>query len=215
MTNPMITRLSRLSVASLLALTLAACAVAPAQPLAVQPQAMALSFPVTADAGLAPDTLEQVNKLLQRQGRLNRQTLHITPLTPQGVSMAQRLGQVLQEAGAAQVQVNELADVSQQEQAMAQGWDIELRSEALALDLSDCAPLKPELNRYPWTSSPYWGMGPLGCANRQNLARMVSDPRDLIQPKALEATDGTVAAEAVRRYHEDEVKELGDIDFAD
>lgn len=215
MTNPMITRLSRLSVASLLALTLAACAVAPAQPLAVQPQAMALSFPVTPDAGLAPDTLKQVNKLLQRQGRLNRQTLHITPLTPQGVSMAQRLGQVLQEAGAAHVQVNELADVSQQEQAMAQGWDIELRSEALALDLSDCAPLKPELNRYPWTSSPYWGMGPLGCANRQNLARMVSDPRDLIQPKALEATDGTVAAEAVRRYHEDEVKELGDIDFAD
>lgn len=194
-------------------LVLGACTTPPAQPLSVKPQALALSLPVTQDKGLSSDSLAQVNQLLHQQGRINRQTLEVTPLSAQGIEMAARLAEALRQAGAMQVTVGTLPDVSEQEAAQAQGWDIELRSQAIAVEEQDCGPAHKDLNRWPMTSHPYWSMGPLGCANRHNIAQMVSDPRDLIQAKVLEAADGAVTSEAVRRYQQDEVKELVDIDF--
>ncbi|MEQ4617099.1 MAG: CpaD family pilus assembly lipoprotein [Corticimicrobacter sp.] len=211
--NSTLSRWSRLAVSALLVSALGACMTPPAQPVAVQPQALALGLTVTEDGGLAPDALEQVNELLRQQGRISRQTLTVAPLSTQGVPMAARLAEALRQAGASDVAVLPLAGMAAQEAALAQGWDLELRSESIAVQAQDCGPANKDLNRWPLTSHPYWSLGPLGCANRHNLAQMVSDPRDLIQPKVLESADGVVTAEAVRRYHEDEVKDLVDIDF--
>lgn len=198
---------------AMLASTLAACAVPAAQAPAVRPQAFAMGLAINDDGGVPQEALQQLNQMLRQQGRLSRQSLVITPFSERAIPVAVRVAEALRQAGAVQVDVQTQVDAMSQESALAQGWDLELRSEALALVPEECGLAAPGLNRYPWTSHPYWSTGPLGCATRHNLAQMVSDPRDLLQAKVLEAADGHVTAEAVRRYHEDDVKALVDIDF--
>ena len=53
----------------------------------------------------------------------------------------------------------------------------------------------------------------MGCANRANIAAMVSDVRDLRRPRTLAAADGRAAAGAVERYQTGDVRELIDINF--
>ena len=57
-------------------------------------------------------------------------------------------------------------------------------------------------------------MGALGCANNANIARMVSDPRDLVRPRPLEPGDGEAAVLAVRKYQTGDTEDLVDIDFS-
>lgn len=49
-----------------------------------------------------------------------------------------------------------------------------------------------------------------GCANADNLARMIADPRDLARGGALAPASGAHAAGAVARYRTDQVKPLLD-----
>ena len=88
-------------------------------------------------------------------------------------------------------------------------WDLQVISEALVVKVPDCSIANPKT----WTVKPYQAVGPLGCANRANIARMVSDPRDLMRPQTLDAGDGMTAVNAVGRYHDDELRELLEIDF--
>lgn len=48
----------------------------------------------------------------------------------------------------------------------------------------------------------------LGCSDLNNLGAMIADPNDLVQGTSSRFADGTTAASAVRRYHEDNVKDL-------
>lgn len=184
----------------------------------VSVQARALYLKAVPDgSGLTAESMAAANDLLTSQGPIRRQALTIVPLSPAGELIAPRLARALESAGArnpqhGEYQVDGGAD-SEPAQALAQqheGWDIELISEALVVDASDCVVAMPDL----WTVKPYSAVGTLGCANQANIAMMVSDPRDLIRPRALGPTEGRIAAGAVERYLNGEINELIDIDFS-
>lgn len=184
-----------------------------AAPQAIQPEprAAALALQGTADGqGLTPESLRAANALLTRQGRIEQQVLTLTPFNARGEVLAQRLAQALGRAGARQPRVlGTTLDGERLAQAAEQDWDLELQSEALTLDASRCGIAKPG----EVTVHPFYGVGTLGCATRANLARMVSDPRDLSRPRALDGADGKAAAEAVERYQTGETRDLIDINF--
>ncbi|THF67251.1 pilus assembly protein PilZ [Pseudothauera nasutitermitis] len=177
----------------------------------VEPRALALALQVSADGqGLTPESLRQANAMLGSQGRLHAQRLSITPFNARGEAFAQRLASALAASGANAPQVLAIpADAERLEVAQRQRWDLELQSEALAVITPDCSVAKPQ----DWMVHPYRGVGPLGCANRANIARMVSDPRDLTRPRTLEGADGSAAALAVERYQTGELRDLIDINF--
>lgn len=171
------------------------------------PRAQALALRLSADGNrLTADSLAQANALLQRQGRIGAQVLTITPFNQRGAEFAPRLAQALQRNGAATPQVLALASDGGNGP-----WDLELQSEALVLSDERCQIADPD----DWSVHPYRSVGSLGCATRNNLARMVSDPRDLSRPRTLEGGDGRAAAGAIKRYQEDDLKELIDIDFSE
>lgn len=175
----------------------------------VSPSALVASLKASGNGSFTAESLENLNTLLRAQGRLRQQTLTLQPYTPSGERLAQRLADVLREQGAVAEQI--IIQPSRLEAPEADTWDLQVVSEALAVKVPDCKIASPR----KWSVNPYAAVGPLGCANRANIAAMVSDPRDLVRPQALEAGDGINAVEAVHRYHDDEVRELLDIDFQD
>lgn len=175
----------------------------------VAPSALVASLKANGNGSFTAESLENLNTLLRAQGRLRQQTLSLQPYTPTGERLAQRLASVLREQGAVTEQVIVLP--SRLEAAEADVWDLQVVSEALVVKVPDCRVAKPR----EWSVNPYQSVGPLGCANRANIAAMVSDPRDLVRPQALDGGDGINAVGAVGRYHDDEVRELLDIDFQD
>lgn len=175
----------------------------------VAPSALVASLKANGNGSFTAESLDNLNTLLRVQGRLRQQTLTLQPYTPSGERLAQRLTGVLREQGAVAEQVIVLP--SRLEAPEAQEWDLQVVSEALVVKVPDCT----IADQQAWTVKPYQAVGPLGCANRANLAAMVSDPRDLVRPQALDGGDGINAVNAVGRYHDDEVRELLDIDFQD
>ncbi|WMD18994.1 CpaD family pilus assembly lipoprotein [Achromobacter seleniivolatilans] len=183
----------------------------PAKAPAVAPRAVALALQAAPDGnGLTPESLSAANEMLTRQGRIEAQVLTLTPFNARGEELAQRLAKALARSGARAPRVESVpVDAQRLEQASQAGWDLELQSEALTVQTTRCGIAKPD----DWTIHPYYGVGTLGCANRANLARMVSDPRDLTRPRTLEGADGKAAAGAVDRYQTGEIRDLIDIDF--
>ena len=175
----------------------------------VAPSALVASLKANDNGSFTAESLANLNTLLRAQGRLRQQTLSLQPYTPSGERLAQRLASVLREQGAVAEQVTILP--SQLEAPEAREWDLQVVSEALVVKVPDCSIANPD----GWTVKPYQSVGTLGCANRANIAAMVSDPRDLVRPQALDGGDGIGAVNAVGRYHDDEVRELLDIDFQD
>ncbi|MCW2291485.1 pilus assembly protein CpaD [Pseudomonas sp. BIGb0408] len=173
----------------------------------VAPSALVASLQASGNGSFTAESLDNLNTLLRAQGRLSQQTLTLQPYTPSGERLAQRLASVLREQGAPAQQV--IVMPSRLEAANGGDWDLQVVSEALVVTVPDCS----IANQKAWTVKPYEAVGPLGCATRANLARMVSDPRDLMRPQALDAGDGMAAVNAVGRYHDDEIRELLDIDF--
>ncbi|QLF92009.1 CpaD family pilus assembly lipoprotein [Pseudomonas sp. ABC1] len=173
----------------------------------VSPSAMVTSLKAANSGGFTAESLENLNTLLRVQGRLSRQTLSLQPYTPSGEQLAQRLASVLRELGAPGEQV--VVMPVRLEAPESQEWDLQVVSEALVVKTPDCSVADADV----WTVKPYQSVGPMGCANRSNIARMVSDPSDLVRPRTLDAGDGIAAVNAVTRYYDDEVRELLDIDF--
>ena len=173
-------------------------------PIKVAPSLSAVSLTVSPNQGLSATSLHDLNTLLGNQGRIERQTITVQPYTTQGQQFADKLKVVLQNIGAKQVRV--LPKVYQAEK---HHWDLRVQSQALVVSVPDCKIHNPDT----WTTKPYESVGPLGCATRANLAKMVSDPADLIRAKSLDLADGEAALQAVKRYQEDDLKELIDIDF--
>lgn len=173
----------------------------------VAPSALVASLQASGKGSFTAESLDNLNSLLRAQGRLSGQTLTLQPYTPDGERLAQRLASVLREQGAPAQQV--IVMPSRLEAANGGDWDLQVVSEALVVTAPDCRIANP----HAWAVKPYEAVGPLGCATRANLARMVSDPRDLMRPQALEAGDGSAAVNAVGRYHDDDIRELLDIDF--
>lgn len=184
---------------------------APAAPNVIEPSALALGLRISEDgSGLEPDSLARLNRLLTEQGRLNAQTLVITPLNERGLQLAPRLASALVAAGANMPEQQPLpADAARIDSARAGGWDLELQSAALVLRVPACAVARPG----DWMVQPFAGVGQLGCANRANIAAMTSDVRDLRRPRTLAAADGRTAAGAVERYQSGQLRELIDINF--
>lgn len=178
---------------------------------AVAPRAVALALQAAPDGnGLTAESLNAANALLTRQGRIDTQVITLTPFNARGEALAQRLAQALGRSGARSPRVESVPlDAKRLAQAAEAGWDLELQSEALTVQTTRCSIAKPD----DYTIHPYYGVGTLGCANRANIARMVSDPRDLARPRTLEAADGKAAAGAVDRYQNGEIRDLIDIDF--
>jgi len=180
----------------------------------VRPSAVSLNLRVTPNGrSLAPDSLVKLNKMLKGQGRLSLQTLTLLPYTPAGERFARRLAGVLAKQGLPPAQLTVKADFvdASETGGTVKTDDLMVVSEALVATVPDCSIADPD----NWAISPYRAVGTLGCANRANLARMVSDPRDLIRPRMLAPGDGIQADSAVGRYHSDDVRELPDINFDD
>jgi pilus assembly protein CpaD len=77
--------------------------------------------------------------------------------------------------------------------------------------LPDCRPLaEPSTMRDGIL--PYEGRATIafGCATYSNLARMVANPRDLVNPRGYPGQDAVNAGAAVQRYHENKVTPLSD-----
>ena len=151
---------------------------------------------------LDPESLVDLTGALNSQGRLRRQTITLVPRTSRGQTIARRLGRSLIDRGlpASQIRVDRSAH-----RGDAHGpEDLTLISEAVIVQVPECGIADPTI----WTVSPYTAVGSLGCANRANLASMVSDPRDLISSRELAAGDGIQASESVKRYHTDSVRDL-------
>lgn len=180
----------------------------PLKPVEVQPSAMSVSLSTTPNGqSFTADSIDKLNTLLLRQGRLGNQSLTLVPHTPAGERIAARLAQTLRNRGLPAQHLN-LEAVRLQTQG---GDDLVVVSEALVATIPDCQIAQPTR----WTLRPYTAMGSMGCANQANIAAMVSDPRDLVSPRTLDAADGIHASNAVQRYHEDDLPELIDINFND
>ncbi|WP_207281858.1 CpaD family pilus assembly lipoprotein [Pseudomonas sp. FW300-N2F2] len=175
----------------------------------VKPSALSVSLAADPQGGFTAQSLESLNSLLRSQGRPANQTLTLRPFTPRGEQLAQRLAQVLRDSGVPARQLL-LTPVQLQGSADNGAWDLQVVSEAMVAKIPDCTIVNPA----EWAVRPYTAIGNLGCANRANLARMVSDPRDLIRPRTLDAADGSTFANAVQRYQEDSIRELLDLDFS-
>ncbi|RMV72779.1 hypothetical protein ALP05_03222 [Pseudomonas caricapapayae] len=171
----------------------------------VQPSALSLGLAATPNGqSLTPASLEALNQLLLRQGRLPNQHLTLLPHTPAGDRIAQRLGQALRGRG---LPGNQLVVETVRLQPGAD--DLTVLSEALVVQAPTCTIAAPE----HWAIAPYSAIGSLGCANEANLAAMVSNPQDLVAPALLGPGDGTSASSAVQRYHEHDLPELLDMTF--
>lgn len=175
----------------------------------VKPSALSVSLSANPAGGFTEQSLESLNSLLRSQGRPVNQTLTLRPFTPRGEQLAQRLAQVLRERGVPARQLL-LTPVQLQGQNGNVAWDLQVVSEAMVAKIPDCTIVNPD----EWAVRPYSAIGNLGCANRANLARMVSDPRDLVRPRTLDAADGSNLANGVQRYQEDSIRELLDLDFS-
>lgn len=173
----------------------------------VAPSALMTSLKASGSGSFTAESLDNLNSLLAAQGRLHNQHLTLQPYTPSGDRLAQRLAQLLRDQGAAQVSIRP----SRLEASEARDWDLQVVSEAIVAKIPDCS----VANAQVWTVKPYQAVGQLGCASRANIAAMVADPRDLARPRTLDSADGIHAVGAMKRYHEDEVRELLDIDFQD
>lgn len=207
---------------AILALTLPACtqelngvradmfANPPQPPIEVKPSAVSMNLRTTPSGqSFTPESLAKLNDMLNRQGRLSNQTITLLPYNAQGERIAQRLSEVLTERGLPASQLNLRFDLRDAEGAGED--DVMVVSEAIVAQVPNCAIADAQ----GWAVTPYSAVGTLGCANRANLARMVSDPRDLVRPRTLDPADGIQANAAVQRYHTDNVRELVDIDFED
>ncbi|CAM3758862.1 Pilus biogenesis CpaD protein (pilus_cpaD) [Vibrio aerogenes CECT 7868] len=172
----------------------------------VAPSVSAVSLKLTSHQGLNDASLRDLNALLNNQGRIGSQSILVQPYTKNGERFAARLRSSLMNAGAEQVRIQ-----SRTFSAEKPAWDLKVQSQALVVSVPDCRIKTPG----QWMTKPYEAIGPLGCANRANLARMVADPQDLIRAKPLDPGDGVAAVNAVKRYQEDDLKALLDIDFND
>lgn len=182
----------------------------PQRGVTVKPSAVSVNLKATpAGQSFTTESLTRLNDVLNRQGRLNQQTLTLLPYNDSGEKIAQRLSRTLAERGVPTTQIVLRQDLRD----MDGGPDSDLMviSEALVVQVPDCGIADPQA----WAVSPYTAVGTLGCANRANLARMVSDPRDLLRPRTLAPGDGNHASAAVQRYHSDDIRDLADIDFDD
>ena len=163
--------------------------------------------------GFTDGSIEEANKFLLSQGPIRRQVLTVVPLSERGVKLARRLAEALEDAGAATPKLGLYVNEKTGRHDFADrrtGWDVELISEAYVVDAPDCFVKDPRR----WTIDPYDAVGTLGCANNANIAMMVSDPKDLLRPRALEGGDGTAADLAVQKYQTGETEDLVDIDFS-
>lgn len=184
----------------------------------VSVQAKALYLKVTPKGnGLTKESIDAANILLTEQGPIRRQVLTIVPLTPAGEKIAPHLASALTAAGARppllggdQVMEENTSKPAKALKNQQQDWDIELTSEAIVVEVPDNTIADPD----NWTMSPYYNIGTLGAANRANIAMMVSDPRDLLRPRALAPTEGKIATSALGRYLTDDLKDLIDINFS-
>jgi pilus assembly protein CpaD len=150
--------------------------------------------------------------MLYSQGRLQAQSLSITPFNARGEALATRLAQALVRAGARPPIVKPRpGDAARLKEAQDNTWDLELQSEAMVVSLPECRVARPD----ELMLRPYEGVGRLGCATRANLAAMVSDPRDLLRPRTLDGANGAAAVAAVTRYQEGDTRDLIDLDFKD
>ena len=176
----------------------------PQQAVEVTPSVVTLPLHTTpAGRGLAAESALELDDALAHQGRLSSQRVTLVSHTPQGDRVARRLGRILVDRGLPASQLR----VTRSERGAAdaiEGEALTLVSRAVVAEVPDCAIADPQA----WTVTPFSAVGALGCANRANLARMVSDPRDLVRPHVLAPGDGIQSDAAVARYQKDNVREL-------
>ncbi|WCN15264.1 pilus assembly protein CpaD [Marinomonas mediterranea] len=182
----------------------------------VKPTVSSISLQLQENGSLKKSALDGVNALLRNQGRLSSQVIRLQPYTDKGNVFASHLKDSLLSLG---VQESKLKILPIQYQATTikpdlendkqDKWDLSLTSEAMVVVTKDCSIEDSQA----WSVHSYESIGTLGCANRANIAQMVSDPRDLIRGRTLDDADGVHAVEAMTRYHESDVTPLLDIDF--
>ena len=171
----------------------------------VKPSVRSVDLSIDQHGHISADSSAAANQLLNQQGALRNQHLLIIPGTDAELPNAHKIAEQLARSGAltSQLQVLQPAD-----DGLGEG-QVQLISRALVVDIPDC-----RNDSEQWTVNPYAAFNNLGCANRANIARMVSDPTDLARPQVLAPADGAHAREAITRYRENDTTELLDIDFS-
>lgn len=182
---------------------------------AVQVSTKSLYMKTYADgSGFSARTIDTANAFLRSQGPLAKQVITVVPRSPEALGAAKRLGTALEDAGAKSVKVAafkpEATSGEEKVEDRDTGAGVEIISETYLLTVPDCTVANPARAGI----DPYFAMGALGCANNANIARMVSDPRDLVRPRPLEPGDGEAAVLAVRKYQTGDTEDLVDIDFS-
>lgn len=178
------------------------------KPVTVKPSSLAVNLRMASNGhGLNQASLQALNELLNKQGRLSAQTLILTPYTLRGEQLASRLAKALSNAGASpqKIKVERRLNMSGGE------GDLQVISQSLAVQTTRCGINNPDLLMV----KPFDSVGYLGCATQNNLAMMVAEPKDLIQARSLDGADGVAAVNAVERYQTDRVKDLINIDFSE
>ena len=120
---------------------------------------------------------------------------------PMQQARAQRVGQVLSNAGARWVSTSV-------EPAMAMGPNtvVVVRSEYL-MGVNGCPNYNPATTANPNEAA----MPGFGCADAYNMGQMLYRPRDAVVGRSAGPADGTVTAAAIARYREGRVPALGTV----
>ena len=120
---------------------------------------------------------------------------------PMQLARAQRVGQVLSNAGARWVRTSV-------EPAMAMGPNtvVVVRSEYL-MGVNNCPNYSPATTANPNEAA----MPGFGCADAYNMGQMLYRPRDAVVGRSAGPADGTVTAAAIARYREGKVPALSTV----
>jgi pilus biogenesis lipoprotein CpaD len=87
-------------------------------------------------------------------------------------------------------------------------WRLSRRVELVARGIVVVEPNCPDWSRPSAAHPANLPTSNLGCATSLNLVRMVADPRDLVRGAPLGPNDQTRTTDAVRRYRDDEIKQI-------
>jgi pilus assembly protein CpaD len=165
-------------------------------PIAVEPSYRSLKLPFSAtDAGLMPDDAARFNDFVSKYLAGGNGALSITA-PPGGEAAIGYFGERLASMGVPRNHI--LVGTRQQGDTDAR---VELGYMAYTARVENCT------NDWPTDWSDTWDNAPtanFGCAVQKNMAAMLADPRDVVEPRPTDAPDATRRAAVIGHYDKGE-----------
>jgi pilus assembly protein CpaD len=166
-------------------------------PIAIEPSYRALKLPFSAtDAGLMPDDAARFNDFVSKYLAGGNGAISITA-PPGGEAAISYFGERLASMGVPRNHI--LVGTRQQGDTDAR---VELGYMAYSAHVENCT------NDWPTDWGDTWDNAPapnFGCAVQKNMAAMLADPRDMTEPRPMEAPDAARRATVMGHYDKGEV----------